>query len=123
MLGASLLRMKRLPGHEHAIIPEEKLRYCLDPMHETGRHKARMFRSALGIGLEDTPKLRHLIEIGISANQAVRVGDDQDGIERWVVDWIVQGRLSRLRLITAWDLRVSYGRPRLVSCYLKKVKT
>ncbi|MDT8434921.1 MAG: hypothetical protein RQ731_09240 [Anaerosomatales bacterium] len=111
MCRVTLQRMKRLPGHEHAIIPEEKLRYCLDPMHETGRHKAHMFRSALGIDLEDTPRLRHLIEIGISTNQAVRVGDDQDGIERWVVEWIVQGRLSRLRLITAWDLQVSYGPP------------
>lgn len=115
--------MQLLPGHQRAIIPEEKLRYCLDPLHETGRHKARMFRSALGIGLEDTLRLRHLIETGVSANQGVRVGADEDGVERWVVEWIVQGRLSELRLITAWDLRVSYGRPRLVSCYLKKVKT
>lgn len=39
-------------------------------------------------------RLRHLIETGISSNRAVRLGTDEDGVERWVVE-----------------------------CYLKKVKT
>ncbi len=114
--------MSRLPRHASAIISEDKLRYCLDPLHETGRHKARMFSSALGIGLEDTARLRRTIADGISRNDARRVGESEDGTERWVVEWMVQGRLSELRMISAWDVDADAGLPQLVSCYLKKVK-
>ncbi|MHB8659982.1 MAG: DUF6883 domain-containing protein [Solirubrobacteraceae bacterium] len=44
----------RLPNAKDARIPTEKLvRYALDPSHERGRHKARVFASALGITAED----------------------------------------------------------------------
>jgi hypothetical protein len=39
--------MERLPGHERAVIPAEKLRNYLDPAHPTGSHQARVFESAL----------------------------------------------------------------------------
>src|SRR4051794_30341445 len=40
----------RLPNAQQARVPTDKLvRYALDPSHERGRHKARVFVSALGI--------------------------------------------------------------------------
>lgn len=43
-----------LPNAERAEVPEEKLRlYALSREHLRGRDKARVFRSALGIGEED----------------------------------------------------------------------
>jgi hypothetical protein len=42
----------KLPNPEQAIIDEEKLSgYCLNPRHSDGQHKARVFQSALGIGI------------------------------------------------------------------------
>lgn len=44
----------RLPRASKARIPTTKLtRYALDPVHERGRHKARVFASALGITAKD----------------------------------------------------------------------
>lgn len=44
----------RLPGAERPRIPTDKLvRYALDPTHPHGRHKARVFASALGIRNQD----------------------------------------------------------------------
>lgn len=44
----------RLPRAGQARIPTDKLvRYALDPNHERGRHKARVFASALGITAAD----------------------------------------------------------------------
>jgi hypothetical protein len=41
----------RLPRATRATIPTDKLvNYALDPNHPRGRHKARVFASALGIG-------------------------------------------------------------------------
>jgi hypothetical protein len=43
---------------ERAIVPRQKLEdYLLDSAHEDGRHKARVFQSALGIAAADW---RHL---------------------------------------------------------------
>jgi hypothetical protein len=43
-----------LPGAERASIPTDKLvRYALDQTHPRGRHKARVFSSALGITATD----------------------------------------------------------------------
>jgi hypothetical protein len=44
----------RLPRAREATIPTATLAsYALDPAHERGRHKARMFASALGITVSD----------------------------------------------------------------------
>jgi len=49
----------RLPGGEHAIVDIVKLRdYCLNPLHPRGRHKARVFVSALGLIRADAQFLR-----------------------------------------------------------------
>jgi hypothetical protein len=51
-----------LPRAEDAEIAEEKLRhYVLDPDHHLGKHKARVFQSALGIGQDDWQYLRDQI--------------------------------------------------------------
>jgi len=40
---------RALPNYQRAVIPENKLlRYSLDPTHPRGRHKAIVFKSALG---------------------------------------------------------------------------
>jgi hypothetical protein len=44
----------RLPRAREARIPTDKLvRYALDLAHERGRHKARVFATALGITASD----------------------------------------------------------------------
>jgi hypothetical protein len=43
--------MTRLPNGNRAIVDGQKpTDYCLSPTHPRGRHKARVFREALGIG-------------------------------------------------------------------------
>ena len=39
-----------LPNPDRAVVDLAKLRdYCLNPQHEEGKHKARVFASALGL--------------------------------------------------------------------------
>jgi hypothetical protein len=114
--------MPLLPGHELAIIPEAKLRYCLDPTRPTGKDKARVFASALGLDPRSTATLERMLREGISVHEAVRRGTFVDGTQRWVVEWHVLARLGRLRLVSAWSRSPSGGPPRLISSYLKEVK-
>jgi len=44
----------KLPGGEDAIVDPEKLTgYCLNPEHPRGKHKARVFATALGFTSEN----------------------------------------------------------------------
>jgi hypothetical protein len=49
----------KLPNGDRAIVPLDKLEgYCLNIEHEQGKHKARVFRRALNLGVEDSKILR-----------------------------------------------------------------
>ena len=57
----------RLPRARHAVIPTIKLTgYVLDPEHPRGRHKARVFASALGIRKPDWRHLHGAILAGVA---------------------------------------------------------
>lgn len=78
--------MATLPGSADAIIDLRKLRdYALSPDHPTGRHKARVFRSALGLGPADADWLRGEILVAVGSSPAVERGADAAG-SRWRVD-------------------------------------
>ena len=49
----------KLPNADQAVVDIAKLRdYCLNPLHPVGKHKARVFRSALGFTIDDAERLR-----------------------------------------------------------------
>ena len=52
----------KLSNGDNAVIPMDKLtEYCLNPNHSSGKHKARVFASALGITAEKAEDLSALI--------------------------------------------------------------
>jgi hypothetical protein len=53
---------KALPNYQKAVIPRSKLEdYALNPAHEEGGHKARLFKSTLGFAKADWQKLEKVI--------------------------------------------------------------
>src|SRR5205823_6462404 len=49
----------KLPGGERAVVRMDKpIDYTLDPEHERGGHKARVFAAALGITVDNAEELR-----------------------------------------------------------------
>jgi hypothetical protein len=72
--------MPLLPNSEQAILDVRKLEdYCLDATHPRGRHKARVFREALGIGRSDATWLRTVLLQAIHENDATELPADQLG--------------------------------------------
>lgn len=56
------LESMKLPNGKQTVIPMSKLiGYCLNPEHSSGKHKARVFASALGITSENADELRELL--------------------------------------------------------------
>jgi hypothetical protein len=54
--------MSKLPNGDRALVPIEKLtEYTLNPEHPGGRHKARVFKAAPGLTLDDAAFLQQTV--------------------------------------------------------------
>ncbi len=108
----------KLPGGEHAIIPIAKLRdYCLNLEHPVGKHKARVFRATLGIGLEDSTELRfRLAKAAIESE--VLLSSSTQYRQQFVLDfeWTRLSRSATIR--SSWIILNEEQIPRLVTCYV-----
>jgi len=46
--------MAKFPNRKNAVIEISKLeKYCLNPLHQRGKHKAKVFKSVLNISNKD----------------------------------------------------------------------
>ena len=107
-----------LPNSEIAIVDLAKLRdYCLDPRHPRGRHKARVFESALGITQDESEHLQSLIQSGVTTAKTIQGASDEYG-DRFTCDFDISymGRSALIR--TAWIIKCGEDFPRLTTCYI-----
>jgi hypothetical protein len=108
----------RIPGADRAEVSIHKLRdYCLNPLHDEGKHKARVFASALGMTRADAEALRELLL------EAVRTRDAEPGFEddygqRYLLDLPVEWRGKRATIRSGWILEHGSEIPRLTSCFV-----
>ena len=62
----------KLPNGNRADLGDKLESYSLNPLHREGRHKARVFASALGITLENQEVLREAVWRAVAeSNDAV----------------------------------------------------
>ena len=108
-----------LPNADQAVIPPEKLRgYALNPEHPRGKNKARVFKSALGIGQGDWEYLRDAIKAAIPAAPISSVQSTQYGFV-YAVPILVEGLNGQTHeVITAWFSAEEGAAPSLTSAYV-----
>ena len=109
---------ERLPHGDEAIVDRAKIEaYCLNEAHPRGRHKARVFRAALGIGQSDAAWLTRVFLDAARSALAHVVAEDGWGTQ-WRVDTTVSrhGRSAVVR--TAWIVRRGETRPRFVTAWV-----
>ncbi len=107
-----------LPNSEQAIVDITKLRgYCLNPVHEEGKHKARVFASALGLNLESAEWLQGQL-LAMARQKECQTGKKTDHGQRYQIDFTLthQGKTAQVRSI--WNIRPTEHFPRLVTCYV-----
>ena len=108
----------KLPNAERAVVEIGKLRdYSLNSQHESGKHKARVFKSALGLTADDAEWLREKILSAAQTLEAVARDDSPFG-SNFAVDFLVEreGRTALVR--TLWIVEFGTDFPRLTSCYV-----
>jgi len=108
----------RLPNPDYAIIDDQKLAgYCLNPEHTDGQHKAIVFQSALGIGIDEIEELKAALLQAVQMHDAVPSKSNQYG-QKYVVDFVMTRLEKQAMIRSVWIVRYDEGFPRLVTCYV-----
>lgn len=107
-----------LPGGKRAVVDVNKLRdYCLSSAHPRGRHKARVFASALRIFEKDAEWLREKLLYAASYCEATEAEKDEYGY-RYVLDFECDRDIATVVIRSGWIIRRGEDFPRLTTCYV-----
>jgi hypothetical protein len=109
----------KLPYGERAKIQQiiDKLEsYSLNRNHSSGKHKARLFRSKLGIDLQSKEILATALMEAANSTDAIFTGSDQYG-DRYVIDFELKTEAGVSWIRSAWMIRQAEDYPRLTSVY------
>lgn len=107
----------KIPNAQNAIVDMRKLRgYCLNPKHDLGKHKARIFNAVLGMGPDDAEALREALLKVVKTHDA-EVGNLDVYGQRYTIDFVFewQGKQSIIR--SGWIINSGSDIPRLVTAY------
>ena len=108
----------KLPNGNRADLGDKLESYSLNPLHREGRHKARVFASALGITLENQEVLREAVWRAVAeSNDAEARGDNGFG-EVFVLRFPLATDTGAATVVTAWIVRKGEDFPRLTTCYI-----
>ena len=110
--------MLKLSHPKRAIVHIDKLvGYCLNPDHSSGKHKARVFKSSLNLGIEDAETLRGTLLNVVHKEMAVPTKRNAYG-QKYVIDFEMNhsGRTAEVRSV--WIVRNDENFPRFVTCYV-----
>ena len=118
VVGDSLGTGMKLPLGDRALIPIDKLLgYCLNSDHPKGKHKAKVFKSALGITAENVQLLYQLVQQAAMEGDVVQAQTTEFGQE-FKLDWIVP-ETDGVQLRTIWLIPQGSIVPQLVSAFIK----
>ncbi|MFS8117126.1 MAG: DUF6883 domain-containing protein [Microcoleus sp.] len=106
-----------IPNAENAVVDIRKLRdYCLNPQHDDGKHKARLFSSILGMTPDNAEELRHILLEVIQTHEAQLGRRDGFG-QRYTLDFTIEWQNRSATLRSGWIIEHDSEIPRLTTCY------
>jgi hypothetical protein len=110
--------MAKLLNPENAVVETRKLRdYCLSPEHPRGKHKARVFASALGLAAEDSELLRQALLSAAVSEEAAPTEEDEHG-RRYMLDFEMSTEAGSAIVRSGWIVRSGEDFPRFTSCWV-----
>ena len=105
-----------VPNAERAIIDIRKLRdYCLNPLHDEGKHKARLF-AAIGLTANEAEELQTILLQVVKTSEASLGRRDSYG-QRYIIDFPLSWRGKETVIRSGWIIEHGIETPRLTTCY------
>jgi hypothetical protein len=106
-----------LPHAENAVVDIRKLRdYCLNPEHDDGKHKARLFVSSLGMTADHAEELQRIL-LEVVKTGEVRLGRQDTFGQRYTLDFSLEWQNRSAILRSGWIIEHGSTTPRLTTCY------
>ena len=106
-----------IPNAERSVVDIRKLReYCLNPTHDEGKHKARLFTATVGMTANDAENLRDILLRVIKTSDAKLGRRDEFG-QRYLVDFILEWHGKQAMIRSGWIIEYNSEIPRLTTCY------
>jgi len=111
--------MKLPNGNRAQIDVRQKLiGYCLNKSHRTGRHKARVFESVLGITPKNAGLLADALRLAARESDA-KIKDESIDATKFEIECFVTGPRGAAVVRSGWIIERDTEIPRLTSCYVK----
>ena len=105
-----------VPNAENAVVDIRKIRdYCLNLNHEVGKHKARVFASALNLTGKDATILQAALLKAVRTVDAEIGRLDKYG-QHYTVEFEFERQSKRAIIQSGWIIDVNSEIPRLVTC-------
>ena len=105
-----------VPNAERAVVDIRKLRdYCLSPLHDEGKHKARLF-AAIGLTVNEAEELQAILLQVVKTSEASLGRRDSYG-QRYIVDFPLNWRGKETLIRSGWIIEHGMETPRLTTCY------
>jgi hypothetical protein len=108
----------KLPNPESTIIDDHKLtNYSLNLNHSDGRHKARVFKSALNLDIDDFQFLKNALLEAVKTYDAIPSKINQYG-QKYVIYFPLTHQNKKAIIHSVWIIKNDENFPRLVTCYV-----
>ncbi len=109
----------KIPNSEFAIVDIRKLRnYCLNPTHDEGKHKARLFSKILGMTAKDAESLRIILLKKIKTEDNARIGRVDEYGQRYILDFLIDWHGKQAMVRSGWIIEHAKKNPKLTTCYI-----
>jgi hypothetical protein len=107
-----------LPNGHLAELGDKLDEYVLNEDHPRGRHKARVFKSVLGITIGNSYLLQQAILDAVArSDEAVETGDHGFGMNYRLI-FGMEGNGRSAQVLTGWIVERGTDFPRLTTCYI-----
>ena len=107
----------KIPNAERAIVDIRKLReYCLNPQHNKGQHKARLFASLLGMNSDDVEGLRNALLEAIREQDAQLAEKNEYG-QRYTLDFTLNWKGKQATIRSGWIIETNSDIPKLTTAF------
>ena len=108
----------KLPNPDKAIIDDGKLAgYCLNPKHTDGQDKARVFKSALGLTINDADELKKALLFAVKTYHAIPDKKNAYG-QKYIIDFPLTRGNQTATIHSVWMVDNQQEVPRLITCYI-----
>lgn len=108
----------KLPNPDQTAIDDNKLtEYVLNFNHADGQHKARVFKSTLGITIKEIDILKKALIHAVYNYDAIPKQPNQYG-QKYLIDFPMTHQSKTAKIRSVWIVKDNENFPHLVTCYV-----